>query len=74
MNTTMNNGYTESSQKHTNIYAGGGGERIFIWNPYYYENDRTVCYMLKVEHTGMHIADPQQHNVCGQLLLYRLGG
>jgi len=30
MNTTMNNGYTESSQKHTNIYAGGGGERIFI--------------------------------------------
>ena len=43
MNTTMNNGCTESSQKHTNICAGGGGERIFIWNPYYYENDRTNC-------------------------------
>jgi hypothetical protein len=30
MNTTMNNGCTESSQKHTNICVGRGGERIFI--------------------------------------------
>ena len=45
MNTTLNNGCTESSQKHTNIRAGGGGETIFICNPYYYENDRTNCVL-----------------------------
>jgi len=33
--------------------------------------EQIVHYMLKVGHTGMHIADPQQHTVCGQLLLYR---
>jgi hypothetical protein len=36
--------------------------------------EQIVCYMLKVGHTGMNIADPQQHNVCGQLFPYRSGG
>jgi len=36
--------------------------------------EKIVCYMLKVGHIGMHIADPQQHNVCGQLFPYRSGG
>jgi hypothetical protein len=75
MNTTMNNGCTESSQKHTNICAGGGEERIFILNTSIMKiMEQIVCYMLKVGHTGMHIADPQQHNVCGQLFPYRSGG
>jgi hypothetical protein len=36
--------------------------------------EQIVCYILKVGHTGMHIADPQHHYVCGQLLPYRPGG
>jgi hypothetical protein len=35
--------------------------------------EQIVCYVLKVGHTGMHIADLQQHNVCGQLFPYGSG-
>ena len=54
MDTTMNNGCTECSQKHTNICSGRGGERIFIWNPYYYENDRKNCVLHAQSWTYRH--------------------
>ena len=50
MNTTMNNGCTESGQKHTNICAGRG---VGKGSPYEIHTimkimERIVCYMLKV--------------------------
>jgi len=69
MNTTMHNGCTESSQKHTNICAGRGVGKGSSYEIHTILKiiEQIVCYMLKVGHTGMHITDPQQYNVCGQM-------
>ena len=75
MNTTMNDGCTESSQKHKiSVLAGMGKGSSYGIHNITKMTEQIVCHMLKVGHTGMHITDPQQHNVCGQLLLYRSGG